>query len=52
MSEFETPRPSAPRSVEEERLHRKQRLAAAFRLFAKYGYDEGAVMWSTATSSG
>src|SRR3954470_295005 len=28
-------------SLEEERLHRKQRLAAAFRLFAKFGYDEG-----------
>jgi ribulose-5-phosphate 4-epimerase/fuculose-1-phosphate aldolase len=28
-------------TVEEERLYRKQRLAAAFRLFAKYGYDEG-----------
>jgi ribulose-5-phosphate 4-epimerase/fuculose-1-phosphate aldolase len=28
-------------SVEEERLHRKQRLAASFRLFAKYGFDEG-----------
>src|SRR5438128_3937359 len=28
-------------SVEEERLHRKQRLAAAFRLFARYGFDEG-----------
>ncbi len=26
---------------EEERLHRKQRLAASFRLFARYGYDEG-----------
>jgi ribulose-5-phosphate 4-epimerase/fuculose-1-phosphate aldolase len=25
----------------EERLHRKQRLAATFRLFAKFGYDEG-----------
>ena len=24
-----------------ERLHRKQRLAAAFRLFARFGYDEG-----------
>ncbi|MFT4045287.1 MAG: class II aldolase/adducin family protein [Solimonas sp.] len=24
-----------------ERLHRKQRLAAAFRLFARYGYDYG-----------
>lgn len=33
-----------PKSFESpaaERLHRKQRLAAAFRLFAKFGYDEG-----------
>ncbi|MFY7805459.1 MAG: class II aldolase/adducin family protein [Limnoraphis robusta] len=28
-------------SIEEERLHYKQRLAAAFRLFARYGFDEG-----------
>jgi ribulose-5-phosphate 4-epimerase/fuculose-1-phosphate aldolase len=28
-------------SVEEERLHRKQRLAAAFRLFGAFGFDEG-----------
>jgi|ERR1039458_652150 ribulose-5-phosphate 4-epimerase/fuculose-1-phosphate aldolase len=28
-------------SVEAERLHRKQRLAAAFRLFSKFGFDEG-----------
>src|SRR6266850_6333480 len=28
-------------SVEEERLHRKQRLAAAYRLFGKFGFDEG-----------
>src|SRR3954467_11590550 len=28
-------------SVEEERLHRKQRLAASFRLFSKCGFDEG-----------
>lgn len=28
-------------NVEEERLHRKQRLAAAFRLFGKFGFDEG-----------
>ncbi|MGJ8687811.1 MAG: class II aldolase/adducin family protein [Spongiibacteraceae bacterium] len=31
----------AERSVDEERLHRKQRLAAAFRLFGKFGFDEG-----------
>jgi ribulose-5-phosphate 4-epimerase/fuculose-1-phosphate aldolase len=28
-------------SVEDERLHRKQRLAAAFRLFGRFGFDEG-----------
>jgi ribulose-5-phosphate 4-epimerase/fuculose-1-phosphate aldolase len=28
-------------SVDEERLHRKQRLAATFRLFSKFGFDEG-----------
>src|SRR5213595_2037258 len=28
-------------SPEEERLHRKQRLAAGFRLFAKFGFEEG-----------
>lgn len=28
-------------SPEEERLHRKQRLAASFRLFSLFGFDEG-----------
>jgi ribulose-5-phosphate 4-epimerase/fuculose-1-phosphate aldolase len=28
-------------TIEEQRLYRKQRLAAAFRLFGKYGFDEG-----------
>ena len=28
-------------SPEEERLHRKQRLAAGFRLFSKFGFEEG-----------
>ena len=28
-------------TVEEEREHRKQRLAAGFRLFGKFGFDEG-----------
>ena len=28
-------------SVDEERLYRKQRLAASFRLFGKFGFDEG-----------
>ena len=28
-------------SVEDERLYRKQRLAAGFRLFSKFGFEEG-----------
>ncbi|MBK9178238.1 MAG: class II aldolase/adducin family protein [Acidimicrobiales bacterium] len=28
-------------SVDDERLHRKQRLAASFRLWARFGFDEG-----------
>jgi len=28
-------------TVEDERRHRKQRLAAAFRLFGRFGFDEG-----------
>ncbi len=28
-------------TVEQERRHRKERLAAAFRLFSKFGFDEG-----------
>jgi len=34
--------------VEEERLHRKRRLAAAFRVFGKFGYDLGAAGHITA----
>lgn len=36
-------RPEQPTfaSVEEERAHRKHKLAAAFRIFGKLGYDEG-----------
>lgn len=36
-----TPLPPVFQTVEEERLHRKQRLASAFRLFAKFGFSEG-----------
>ena len=35
------PRPERYDSVEEERLHRKQRLAAGYRLFGRFGFDEG-----------
>ncbi|RXZ80046.1 class II aldolase/adducin family protein [Paenibacillaceae bacterium] len=36
-------RPAPPQfdNLEDEREHRKQRLVAAFRVFSKYGYDEG-----------
>ena len=35
------PRPPVFASPAEERRHRKERLAAAFRLFAEFGFDEG-----------
>ncbi|MGE0880800.1 MAG: class II aldolase/adducin family protein [Acidimicrobiia bacterium] len=39
----ERPKPSIPtfETVEAERRHRKQRLAAALRLFGAFGFDEG-----------
>lgn len=42
--------PAAPKfaTMEEERRHRKERLAAAFRLFSKFGFDEGAAGHITA----
>jgi ribulose-5-phosphate 4-epimerase/fuculose-1-phosphate aldolase len=41
MADLRIPSPPTFATVEEERLHRKQRLAAAFRLFAHFGYEEG-----------
>ncbi|HYL69378.1 MAG TPA: class II aldolase/adducin family protein [Candidatus Limnocylindria bacterium] len=35
------PRPPTFATAAEERKHRKQRLAAAFRLFSRFGFDEG-----------
>jgi len=35
------PSPPTFATFAEERRHRKERLAAAFRLFARFGYDEG-----------
>jgi ribulose-5-phosphate 4-epimerase/fuculose-1-phosphate aldolase len=35
------PGPPSYQNLEDERRHRKERLAAAFRLFAKFGFDEG-----------
>jgi len=36
-----TPQPPTFACFEDERRHRKQRLAAAFRLFSRFGFDEG-----------
>jgi ribulose-5-phosphate 4-epimerase/fuculose-1-phosphate aldolase len=49
MATDRTP-PTFPRfeSIEDERRHRKQRLAAAFRLFGHFGFDEGAAGHITA----
>lgn len=41
MPNFTRPEPPIFERVEEERLHRKQRLAAAFRVFARFGFSEG-----------
>lgn len=38
---FNIPTPPTFATAEEERKHRKQRLAASFRLFARFGFDEG-----------
>ncbi|CDN10627.1 MAG: class II aldolase/adducin family protein [Richelia sp.] len=41
MANLELPTLPKFESVEAERLHYQQSLAAAFRLFARYGFDEG-----------
>lgn len=41
MAKLDELRPPVFEQVEDERLHRKQRLAAAFRLFARFGFHEG-----------
>lgn len=41
LNVFNIPRPPTFGTPEEGRRHRKQRLAAAFRLFARFGFDEG-----------
>jgi len=35
------PSPAPERTPEQERVHRRQRLAAGFRLFSRFGFDEG-----------
>jgi ribulose-5-phosphate 4-epimerase/fuculose-1-phosphate aldolase len=41
MADLLMPLPPSFDSVEDERQHRKQRLAGSFRLFSKFGFDEG-----------
>ncbi|MBV8690687.1 MAG: class II aldolase/adducin family protein [Actinobacteria bacterium] len=41
MPELQFRTPPTFDNVEDERLHRKQRLAAGFRLFSRFGFDEG-----------
>ncbi|MEM7065611.1 MAG: class II aldolase/adducin family protein [Cyanobacteria bacterium P01_B01_bin.77] len=41
MADLSFPTPPTFGTIEDERRHRQQRLAAAFRLFAHYGFDEG-----------
>jgi ribulose-5-phosphate 4-epimerase/fuculose-1-phosphate aldolase len=41
MAELTMSLPPSFSSVEEERQHRKVRLAAGFRLFSRFGFDEG-----------
>jgi hypothetical protein len=33
--------PAADGTIEQQRLHRKQELAAAFRVFGRFGFSEG-----------
>lgn len=41
MQTLDIPAPFTSRSPEEERAHRKLQLAAAFRIFGRFGLDEG-----------
>jgi ribulose-5-phosphate 4-epimerase/fuculose-1-phosphate aldolase len=41
VAAWKTPVPPTFERLEDERRHRRQRLAAAFRIFARLGYDEG-----------
>src|SRR6202047_5197714 len=41
QSPLNLPAPPVFATAEEERRHRKQRLAGAYRLFSRFGFDEG-----------
>ncbi|MFI0355037.1 class II aldolase/adducin family protein [Actinomadura sp. 9N407] len=48
----EWPRPQPERTIEQERLHRRRRLAGAFRIFARLGLHEGLAGHITARDPG
>lgn len=48
VSDRTPPSPPEFATVEQERRHRKQRLAAAFRIFGRFGFDEGSAGHITA----
>jgi ribulose-5-phosphate 4-epimerase/fuculose-1-phosphate aldolase len=41
MVKLNIPGDASERTIEEERIHRKQMLACAFRIFGTFGFDEG-----------
>jgi ribulose-5-phosphate 4-epimerase/fuculose-1-phosphate aldolase len=41
MTDLMPAKPFVDRTPDEERAHRKRRLAAAFRIFGRFGFDEG-----------
>src|SRR5690349_25159741 len=41
VAPFRTPEPPTFSSPAQERRHRKERLAASFRLFSRFGFDQG-----------
>jgi ribulose-5-phosphate 4-epimerase/fuculose-1-phosphate aldolase len=41
VAPFRTPQPPEFSTPAQERRHRKERMAAAFRLFSRFGFDEG-----------
>ena len=49
---FPNPPGGSHEDIEAERLYRKQRLAAGFRLFGKFGFDEGVAGHITARDPG
>ncbi|MGI8755101.1 MAG: class II aldolase/adducin family protein [Acidimicrobiales bacterium] len=52
MASPRSPRQPVERSVDDERLWRKQRLALAFRIFGRLGFDEGVAGHITARDPG